>query len=69
VADRRNLREHPSRPPGVFTLDDLSFFLDRYDGTPASLYTYEAALYADRVIHPGTFDMLRDRAAPSTTPT
>lgn len=58
--------EHPSRPPGVLTLDNLSFFLDRYDGSPVSLYTYEAALYADKTIHPGTLDLLRDRAASVT---
>jgi len=60
--------EHPSRPPGVLTLDDVAFFLDRYEGSPVSLYTYEAALYADKTIHPGTLDMLRDRATPTTPP-
>jgi hypothetical protein len=54
--------EHPSRPPDVLTLRDLSFFLDRYDGTPASLYAHEAALYAKKAIHLGMPDLLRDRA-------
>ncbi len=36
-------REHPSRPPGVFKPEDLSFFLDRYADVPASLYSFEAA--------------------------
>ncbi|MBI2390503.1 MAG: hypothetical protein HYV09_13015 [Deltaproteobacteria bacterium] len=36
-------REHPSHPPGAFTPADLEVFLDRYAGTPASLYSFEAA--------------------------
>ncbi|MBI2392831.1 MAG: hypothetical protein HYV09_24815 [Deltaproteobacteria bacterium] len=49
-------KEHPSKPPGAFTVDDLSFFLDRYAGKPASLYSFEAA-------RAPTLDALRARAA------
>jgi hypothetical protein len=35
--------EHPSRPPGKLAVDDVEFFLDRYNGGPVSLYTLEAA--------------------------
>src|SRR5262249_25680697 len=35
--------EHPSKPPGMFTLDDLRYFLDRYSARGAlSLYSFEA---------------------------
>ena len=46
----------------MLALNDVAFFLDRYD---RSYITYEAALYADKTIHPGTLDMLRDRATPT----
>ena len=54
--------EHPSRPPGIFSVDDLGFFLARYAGSPISLYTYEAALYAQKVTKANAIDFLRSRA-------
>lgn len=61
--------EHPSHPPGLFNLDDLEFFLERYADRPAaSLYTYEAAVYADRVARRGVLEFLRSRGTAQTSP-
>lgn len=61
-------REHPSHPPGNLSLSDIALLLDRYEGSPVSLYTYEAALYAKRAIHATTLDYLKNRAVSDCAP-